>query len=494
MRKYSRALVVLLVPACEAPLPPRAPGLDDVRRNVDAIELCKTSERELLTAFGDSTRDARFGRLRMRSWLVSKDPERILAVALDNHSVAVDLLWDAPGGTTWIPHNHCVPPASPTTPDRPAMMTPKDILEKLFTQPHADPAWFQPSFSSKVPPSKVDEITRQVLATSGALQSVRPGTKENDFEIVFDKDVVEATLILEDGKIQTLWLRPGAAAAATLDEAISALKGLSGKVGFAVVSGGRTLTGANETKALAVGSAFKLAVLAELRLRIEKDKKLSWDQTVPLQTRWKSLPSGMLQDWPTGTPVTVQTLASLMISISDNTATDAVIDLVGRASLAHSGASQLRPFLTTGDMFRLKAKGNEALLARFRDATPTLREKLLEEIEKLPLPRVEDYPKGVTAPDVEWFFSPAELCELMSKVQHLPLMGINPGVAKKDDWDRIAYKGGSEPGVICMTTFVQKGPKAYCIAAAQNDERPVDEARFAFAYGAVLGFLAKNLP
>ena len=53
-----------------------------------------------------------------------------------------------------------------------------------------------------------------------------------------------------------------------------------------------------------------------------------------------------MQDWPPGAAVTVETLATLMISVSDNTATDTLIRLVGRerveARLAASGHQPAR--------------------------------------------------------------------------------------------------------------------------------------------------------
>jgi len=372
-------------------------------------------------------------------------------------------------------------------------MTPKQLLEKLFTEPHADPAWFQPAFLQAVPIAKLEEVTQQVLSTSGKLRSVHETPDPRKFEITFEKGNWDATIALAEGKVETLFVRPGVTQAATLDEAVAPLRALPGKVGFTIVSGGKTLAEQKEGEALAVGSGFKLAVLVELRDRIEKQRRLAWDRVVPLDPKAKSLPSGILHQWPAASPVTVQTLASLMISISDNTATDSVIHLLGRDSLARYGSGQFHPFLTTAEMFRLKGKGkDDALLERFRKAAPAQRATMLDELAKTPLPRPEDYPTGVTALDVEWFFSPAELCSYMAKVHDLPLMGINPGVAKKSDWDRVAYKGGSEPGVSNMTTWVDKGAKSYCVSATWNDDKPVSDTRFSAAYRGVLAFLAKS--
>ncbi len=46
----------------------------------------------------------------------------------------------------------------------------------------------------------------------------------------------------------------------------------------------------------------------------------AWDEVVTLAAGRKSLGSGILQTWPDGSPLTLHTLATLMISRSDNTA------------------------------------------------------------------------------------------------------------------------------------------------------------------------------
>jgi hypothetical protein len=57
-------------------------------------------------------RDGRLGRYRVRSWLLGKDPERVLGVLLDAHGVVVDLDWDTPGDVAWIPRDTCGPSSS----------------------------------------------------------------------------------------------------------------------------------------------------------------------------------------------------------------------------------------------------------------------------------------------------------------------------------------------------------------------------------------------
>ena len=82
----------------------------------------------------------------------------------------------------------------------------------------------------------------------------------------------------------------------------------------------------------------------------------------------------------------------------------------------------------------------------------------------------------------------------MKKVAELPLMGINPGVASKDDWEKVAYKGGSEPGVINMTTWVEKKGRAHCVSVTWNDEKTLDDTKFGLLVARLLGALEGAKP
>jgi len=57
------------------------------------------------------------------------------------------------------------------------------------------------------------------------------------------------------------------------------------------------------------------------------------NQSLTITAQLKSLPSGELQTKPDGTQISVQDVATKMISISDNTAADMLISLVGRPAV-----------------------------------------------------------------------------------------------------------------------------------------------------------------
>lgn len=73
-------------------------------------------------------------------------------------------------------------------------------------------------------------------------------------------------------------------------------------------------------------------------------------------------------------------------------------------------------------------------------------------------------------------------------------MSINPGVANPQDWQKVAFKGGSEPGVLNLTTWLQaKNGKKYCVVATWNNSNaPVEESKFMGLYGGVITQLAAS--
>ena len=79
----------------------------------------------------------------------------------------------------------------------------------------------------------------------------------------------------------------------------------------------------------------------------------------------------------------------------------------------------------------------------------------------------------------------------MGRVQQLPQMSVNPGVATPADWTHVAYKGGSEPGALNLTTLVTAHNGAtYCVAATWNNAALLDEGRFEALYSSLLHALS----
>lgn len=371
-------------------------------------------------------------------------------------------------------------------------MTPEAVLEQLFTSKDIKAEYFSSDFLTQVPITEIESIVNGIKKQLGRYQGVEQNS--NDYKVYFSQGSVTTQISLNSySQIIGIFFKPGLRIT-RLSDAIAELENLPGKASLLVKENSKIIAKFNSRTTLGVGSAFKLAVLQTLKQQIYSGQK-SWSDIVTLKNEDKSLPSGILQTWPEDSQLTLQTLASLMISMSDNTATDILIKQVGRESIESTLFNQNIPFLTTREFFSLKGSQNSKLLQRYRKGNEKQRREILVELVNQPLPDVNEFiGTNPNALDVEWFYNAEELCELIEEVADLPLMSINPGIANPKDWEKIAFKGGSEPGVINLTTWLKgKNGKQYCVIATWNDRNsPVDEGKFAGLYGGVISFLANG--
>jgi hypothetical protein len=367
---------------------------------------------------------------------------------------------------------------------RPQPMTPEAAIARLFLTSQIDSQWFSPTFLQAVSVPQIEKIVKEMESALGNYQEVR--AEDDQYLTVFERGTVPTRILLDNqGRITGLLFQPPRTEAMSLEDAIAQLQNLPGKTSLLIVQNGTEQTALNADTRLAVGSTFKLAILTALARQIAARQR-QWSDVVELQPSWKSLPSGILQGWPEGSPLTLSTLASLMISLSDNTATDALIDVVGRENI-EAIAPHNRPFLTTREAFVLKNPENAQLLQRYRQGDVESRRQLLPDLATSPIPNANIFAAEPIAPDIEWYFSTRELCGLMENVASLPLMGINPGLAKPEEWQSVAYKGGSEPGVLNLTTWLEdENGQTYCISATWNHETALEEIRFQLLYKAAI--------
>ncbi|WP_163268989.1 serine hydrolase [Chelativorans alearense] len=366
---------------------------------------------------------------------------------------------------------------------------PKAVLKRLFEAPELEREWFAPDFLAQIPTAQIVGIVEYPEKRYGQLRSI--SGEGQRFTIALERAEIPTRLVLDgEGRIAGLLFEPAVAAGA-LTQQVDAVAGLPGRTALLVLSDGEERAAHNADEPLAVGSAAKLAILKAVTDAVSQGR-LEWDQVVPLDPDWRSLPSGILQAWPDGTPLTVATLANLMISISDNTATDALIRLVGREAV-EAITPRNTPFLTTRELFTLKAAGNEELRSAWIAGDEEARRDVLEQVASAPLPGEEALPAEPTV-DIEWFLSARELCTLMEELSALPALHINPGLAASRSWRKVAYKGGSEAGVLNYTTWLEDGEgTSHCVVATWNNgDAALDERRLVSSYRGILGALREG--
>ena len=137
-----------------------------------------------------------------------------------------------------------------------------------------------------------------------------------------------------------------------------------------------------------------------------------------------------------------------------------------------------------------KADTNAPLRAKWAAADTTARQTLLPAIDSQTLPAPEALTPTPTL-DVEWFLSALELQSLLEHVAHLPAFDRNPGLARRADWQRIAFKGGSDAGVLNLSTsLVAHDGTRYSVIATWNDNSALDETSLERPYAGILQRLA----
>jgi len=359
---------------------------------------------------------------------------------------------------------------------------------------------FTDVFVAQVPQERLDAMTQQMQAQFGpllGLDSVTPTGNPGAAKIVlrFEKALASGPMQLEANapyKVAGLLLNDFEPIGDSAEKVVSDISALPGEASIylAPLDGGEPLLSYQADKQFAIGSTFKLYVLSALARSIAAGTH-SWDEVVPLTE--KSFPSGQMQNWPAGAPVTVQTLATMMISISDNTATDQLIRLLGRKAVeaelgaaGNSNPSASIPFLTTREMFALKTLSDQQA-ADYLAADDAAQAQMLEGIDPgtISADRVNQiFGNGPRHIGIEWFASGKDIAAVFDRLRKsgdptvLDILSVNQSVgpAEKPKWAYIGYKGGSEPGVLNLSWLLRDPAGAwYLLAMSWNNPNAVVE-------------------
>jgi hypothetical protein len=139
-------------------------------------------------------------------------------------------------------------------------------------------------------------------------------------------------------------------------------------------------------------------------------------------------------------------------------------------------------------LFVLKAAGNEKPRKGWLQRDEPEKRVVLRKVAALPLPRGDDLQE--TFLKIEWFMSAEEICALLEDVAELPALHINPGLADAGEWQSVAFKGGSETGVLNFSTrVVAEDGASHCVVATWNNETALDPEKLSVPYRGILGSL-----
>jgi beta-lactamase class A len=370
-----------------------------------------------------------------------------------------------------------------------------------------DPAdLFTPEFLAQIPAARMRAIVAQLVAQYGpvrGLERIEAGSPQSGLiHIGMERAVLHIQVAVQPqppNRISGL-LIAGAdmrddSFAAILDE----IRALPGEKSVAIARLGPgapdLLASLEPARPLAIGSAFKLFILAELDRQIAAGRR-RWSDVVTLDRR--SIASGSLQGWPLGSPLTLHTLAAMMISVSDNTAADMLLHVLGRenvermmARIGIADPGRNRPFLSTLEMSAIKT-GPAASIEAWQRADEAGRRRLLArdyadvDTSRIDIARFTGNPLHL---ELEWYASAADVVRAMDWLRRngdeatRAILAINPGLGPqlRGELAYVGFKGGSEPGVLNLSWLVRNRAGAWYVVTGSwnNAAAPVEEQLFA---------------
>jgi hypothetical protein len=259
----------------------------------------------------------------------------------------------------------------------------------------------------------------------------------------------------------------------------------------------------HEREPLAVGTAFRLWVLAALAREIDASR-LSWDREVPIRDELKATPFSPTARLPSDSRITILELARRAMTDNDSTASDHLLAVAGRDTvealvreLGHE-VGPIFPVLTVREMLALKLHPDPQTLATYAIAPADERRRLLRDGPASRRPAwegLEAWSSPRALATVGWPLSTRDQCRVLLELRRLEQ---RKGLAQIADatgtshenlpfrldplrWPEVRFIEGIEPGVISFAILLRRADdRWYALAMTWNDnDGNTDETRFA---------------
>lgn len=367
-------------------------------------------------------------------------------------------------------------------PDTPAGGQLEWVMSTLVDLPSEEDlrAHFNPEFLAAVPPIEFLEVTRQLQASGPFTVTSIEGSRDHELVVILTgrAEGFRVTIAVEPAPphlisglfFSTVKTSPDPVASWTaLDARLRQAAPETAFLAAEVVDGEcRPVHAVEPDLPLSLGSAFKLYVLGAAAEAVAGGR-LAWNTPIEIRDDGRVHTSLRTESMQSGQRVPLEEMARHMIEVSDNTATDLVMGAVGREAVeavqAEMGMTEPErnvPFVDTRELSLIKfgrppvvdeylaldVGGRRAFLADRLAGRPAM----LDDLALTPRP--------VAVETVEWFASASDLCRAQVALQSRGdpvrrILGGNPGLPFGSDAEYVAFKGGSEPGVLAGSWYIE---------------------------------------
>lgn len=388
--------------------------------------------------------------------------------------------------------------------DGPAADHARWVVERALTAEAGSRLDLPAHFAGDLLADDADALRRTLDAVRGTgpweVQTARVTTGGSTAELVLRSragtHMLLHSTVDETGRAVVFWF--GDAVDPALDPAdpvdrARILSGVPARSGVSVgrVHSGRCVEvrteGSDVATRLPLASVAKLMILDAVLELVAADV-LAWSDGLVLAEQHRSLPPGDLARAPAGTTVTVEDAVERMLLHSDNTASDLLLDAVGRGAVERvyaeiSGGIPPGPFWSTREVFELGwGTGSGGTIDEARRA----------DVARRPLSTSAlDVTGARWQVGLDWFLTPVQACDLGARLYErwgdLP-PGVRSAVAVADV---LLRKPGGVPGVVSGLWIVDgpAGPKVVTVQLAAERPTAVGDESGLMAVGDALASL-----
>lgn len=338
-----------------------------------------------------------------------------------------------------------------------------------------------PYFLSKLPESKLVGILDSFKKEEGPCVSIEKIDKNNYLYNTGRSQRAMQLYLDSKSKIRGLWFGNTTKYSDQIVEVLNQLKKLPGEKSlFFIKNNKHQILSFNEAKPLSVAGSSDLLILKLLKEKITKTKS-KWNHKLKLKKELKSIPGGQLYSWPVHSPVTLQTLGTMLMGYSDETAFDHLHSFISRSKIEKLTKVN-RPFLSTSEYYKIRLAGEEEYLKL------SLKAKY-KYLKKLKSKELKPHKKDKKLSKLGWFFSTSELCKLMNELKTLSFSEVNKGFSQFDRYSYSSFKMGRAIGVLQYTqVFTSKTSKdSFCLSITWNNpEGKIEPSKIDALFGRVL--------
>jgi len=317
---------------------------------------------------------------------------------------------------------------------------------------------------------RIESIGRSVVRYR--MQCERGGSV--DFDLVIEPSPphrIETWLIRQVTPVEPS-LKRGARALESVEKALSLLGAEAGML-LVELRGGDVVSHLHHQldRPFLIGSLAKLCTFSML-LDVLDRRQLQWHDVAYIEETDRSLPTGSLAYWPKAAPLTVHTLATLLILDSDNTANDMLLRVLRDMPSSRQPDGICQAAMSTRQYFGLRAAPE--LSAQYAAATSPSEQRQI--LQRLPPIELEELAARFAAsanraPVTGWVATPGQMVVVLKRL-HAQLREASAAPAReifnasrKNDpllasFPFVAAKGGTDRGLMSHGLIVETGPDA----------------------------------